>query len=152
MEETGGEVIIVGAGSERELGETICRSDGFRENERTRQHGGGSPRTINLTGTGDIAMAAALLQRATVFVGNDSGLAHLAAAVGTPTVVVSGPGDPAEIGPYSPLAVSVRRPVFCSPCHKGVCWRNDKPRECLDLVRVEDVWMRVHEMIPGIAG
>lgn len=94
----------------------------------------------NLAGAGDLPMAAEIIRRAGVFLGNDSGLAHLAAAVGTPCVVISGPGDPTEVAPFSPLAVTVRHPVFCSPCYKNYCWRKDKPLECLTEISVDDVW------------
>ncbi|HUU46600.1 MAG TPA: lipopolysaccharide heptosyltransferase II [Acidobacteriota bacterium] len=138
VESTGGAVVFVGSPSESDL----CRSI----SEQT-----GTEAVRNLAGAGDIAVAAALLRRADAFVGNDSGLAHLAAAVATPTIVISGPGDPSEIAPYSPRAVSVKRQLFCSPCHKGTCWRTDKPLECLDLVSVDDVWERVEEIFRGPA-
>ena len=47
---------------------------------------------------------AAILERAAVFVGNDSGLGHIAAAVGTPTLTVFGPGDPSRYHPWGPYA------------------------------------------------
>jgi heptosyltransferase-2/heptosyltransferase-3 len=134
VETTHGMVFVIGSAGERSVCETVCRDAGDH--------------TVNLAGAGDIAVAAALLQRADLFVGNDSGLAHLAAAVGTPTIVISGPGDPTEIAPYTPQAISVEKPVFCSPCHKGTCWRTDKPLECLDLVSIDDVWVQMQKFVP----
>jgi hypothetical protein len=55
--------------------------------------------------TEDIAQAAGLIAAADVFVGNDSGAAHLSAALGTPTVAVFGPTDPAM---WRPLGRAVR--------------------------------------------
>jgi heptosyltransferase-3 len=55
-----------------------------------------------LAGETDLLQAAAVLQRARLFVGNDSGLGHLAAAVGTPTVTLFGPGDPQRYHPWHP--------------------------------------------------
>lgn len=55
---------------------------------------------LNLCDATDLLQAAALLQQARVFVGNDSGLGHLAAAVGTPTFTVFGPGQPARYHPW----------------------------------------------------
>lgn len=126
----GGTVIVVGAASEQ----AVCAAVAS---------GVGEAGVFNLAGAGNLAVAAELIRRADFFVGNDSGLSHLAAAVGTPTVVISGPGDPTEVAPYSPLAVTVKRPLFCSPCYSNVCWRRDKPLECLDLVTVDDVWHAV---------
>jgi ADP-heptose:LPS heptosyltransferase len=53
-----------------------------------------------LAGRTDLLQAAAVMQQAELFVGNDSGLGHLAAAAGTPTVTVFGPGDPARYHPW----------------------------------------------------
>ena len=55
---------------------------------------------INLAGKTDLLQAAAVLARAQLFVGNDSGLGHIAAATGTPTATVFGPGDPARYHPW----------------------------------------------------
>jgi lipopolysaccharide heptosyltransferase III len=50
----------------------------------------------------------ALLSRAGLFVGNDSGVTHLAAAAGAPTVALFGPTDPAQWAPVGPAVVVVR--------------------------------------------
>ncbi|MDX2457890.1 MAG: glycosyltransferase family 9 protein [Gammaproteobacteria bacterium] len=55
---------------------------------------------INLAGKTDLLQAAAILAQARLFVGNDSGPGHIAAATGTPTVTVFGPGDPARYHPW----------------------------------------------------
>jgi len=59
---------------------------------------------INLAGNTDLLQAAAVLFRVKLFVGNDSGLGHIAAAMGTPTVTLFGPGDPARYHPWHPQA------------------------------------------------
>ncbi len=59
---------------------------------------------INLAGKTDLLQAAAVLSRASLFAGNDSGPGHLAAAAGTPTVTLFGPGDPARYHPWHPQA------------------------------------------------
>lgn len=53
-------------------------------------------------GHSTLLQATALLEQAAVFVGNDSGLGHLASAVGTPTVTVFGPGEPLRYRPWQP--------------------------------------------------
>ena len=57
---------------------------------------------LNLCGATDLLQAAAVLARARAFVGNDSGLGHLASAVGTPTLTVFGPGRPLRYHPWGP--------------------------------------------------
>jgi ADP-heptose:LPS heptosyltransferase len=59
---------------------------------------------INLAGNTDLLQAAAILARAQLFAGNDSGLGHIATATGTPTVTLFGPGDPARYHPWHPQA------------------------------------------------
>lgn len=135
-EEFHGHVVLVGSDSDRGLCEEIA-SLAVRHEIR------------NLAGAGDLPVAAEIIQRVGIFLGNDSGLAHLAAAVGTPCVVISGPGDPTEVAPFSPRAVTVRYPVFCSPCYKNSCWRKDKPLECLTEIGVDDVWQHI-AAIPNI--
>lgn len=54
----------------------------------------------NLCGATDLLQASAVLQRTSVFVGNDSGLGHLASAVGIPTLTVFGPGQPERYHPW----------------------------------------------------
>ena len=65
---------------------------------------------VDMTGRTDLPVAAALLARGTAFVGNDSGLGHMAAAVGLPTVTVFGPGEPERYRPWGPRAVVALAP------------------------------------------
>jgi len=65
------------------------------------------PGAIDLVGRTDPLAAAACLKRAALYVGNDSGLMHIAAAVGTPTVGLFGPGWPETYGPWGPRARAV---------------------------------------------
>ncbi|HEY9199516.1 MAG TPA: glycosyltransferase family 9 protein [Gammaproteobacteria bacterium] len=56
--------------------------------------------TLNLAGKTPLLLAAAVLARMRIFVGNDSGLGHLASAVGTPTLTLFGPGQPERYHPW----------------------------------------------------
>lgn len=58
--------------------------------------------TLNLSEQTDLITAAAVLERAHAVVGNDSGLGHIAAALGVPTLTVFGPGDPERYRPRGP--------------------------------------------------
>jgi len=59
---------------------------------------------VDLCGQTDLLQAAAVLECARVFVGNDSGLGHLASAVATPSLTVFGPGEPQRYHPWGPGA------------------------------------------------
>lgn len=65
-------------------------------------------RRIDLAGKLDLLTAAACLGRADLFVGNDSGLMHLAAAMGVPTLGLFGPSREEHYGPWGPRAAAVR--------------------------------------------
>ncbi|WP_428485110.1 glycosyltransferase family 9 protein [Rhodopila sp.] len=76
-----------------------------------------------------------LLLNCALYIGNDSGPKHIAAAVGIPTIGVhSGVVDPVEWGPLGPRAVALRRNMTCSPCYLANA--EDCPRSlaCLRLL------------------
>jgi len=70
-----------------------------------------SDRVIDLVGAVDLPTAAACLRRCALFVGNDSGLMHLAAAAGTPTLGLFGPSPANRYGPWGGHAAYVRTPA-----------------------------------------
>jgi heptosyltransferase-3 len=65
------------------------------------------PGALDLIGAVSLPEAAAVLQRATLFIGNDSGLMHLAAAAGVPTIGLFGPTDAATYRPVGRCATAV---------------------------------------------
>jgi ADP-heptose:LPS heptosyltransferase len=65
------------------------------------------PGAIDLTGRLELPQAAACLARCQLFIGNDSGLMHLAAAAGTPTLGLFGPTPSTEYGPSGPRGLAV---------------------------------------------
>jgi len=65
---------------------------------------------FDLTDKLDLLACGALLERAGMFLGNDSGLMHIAAAVGAPTLGLFGPSDERIYGPVGPRAMAVRSP------------------------------------------
>jgi len=67
-------------------------------------------RYVDLTGKVDLLTAYAALKRADLFIGNDSGLMHIAAAAGAPTIGLFGPSDERRYGPWGPLTKAVRGP------------------------------------------
>jgi heptosyltransferase-2 len=76
---------------------------------------------IDLTGKTAIADLPALLSRCHIFIGNDSGAMHVAAAAGLPVVAVFGPTDPLGTAPVTPRCSVVQQKPYCSPCFLRRC-------------------------------
>src|SRR5204862_7708779 len=68
--------------------------------------------------TGPLGESAALLERAELYVGSDSGLAHLAAAVGTRAITLFAPADPDRVCPFGYRHLVVQGPTPCARCFK----------------------------------
>jgi heptosyltransferase-2 len=77
--------------------------------------------SITLVGKTAIADLPALLSRCHLFVGNDSGAMHVAAAVGLPVVAIFGPTDPHGTTPITPRCTVVQEKPYCSPCFLRRC-------------------------------
>lgn len=93
----GGRLMILGADADREAAQAVKLAVG-RE------------RCLDFTGKLDLLTVYAVLKECRLYVGNDSGVMHLAAAAGTPTLGVFGPTDDRRYGPYGPKALVVRGP------------------------------------------
>ena len=104
----GGVVSVVGGNSERAVGDAVLA-------------GLPSERCFNLCGKTDINALMSLLQNAALCVANDSGVMHLAAALGTPGVAVFGPTDPAATSPVTDDWILLYKKLPCSPCFKRTC-------------------------------
>jgi heptosyltransferase II len=76
---------------------------------------------IDLTGKTSIDDLPALLSKCHLFIGNDSGAMHVAAAVGLPVVAVFGPTDPFGTAPVTPHCSVVQEKPHCSPCFLRRC-------------------------------
>ena len=103
---------------------------------------------LSLAKENDLLLSIEVMRRSEVFIGNDSGAAHLAAASGTRVVSISGPDNPHETRPLAQVNAIVNKRIDCSPCVKNVCPREDHVNECMDVISVDDV---LHEVV-GILG
>jgi ADP-heptose:LPS heptosyltransferase len=103
--------------------------------------------TVDLTSRLSIGETAALIETSDLYVGNDSGVAHLASAVGTPVVVVFGPTDPRRYGPVPGAGLAVAP----SPDDGAVVDRLSEARgsTAIEAVSVEDVWRAVDSLLPA---
>ena len=105
--EQGFTVWVIGGPDEKALATEIARH---------------APQTRDLTGA-DLRNAILALAAATVAVSNESGLLHVAAAIGTPSIGIFGPTSPWHWAPLNPLAavIEAKTDVPCRPCHKPTC-------------------------------
>ena len=92
--------------------------------------------SINIAGKTTLIQLASILPTCNVFIGNDSGPMHLAAAVGTQTIGLYGPGDPTRFGPAGAKCQTIQRKSDC-PCLGPVC-RYGKSG-CMSEIQVADV-------------
>lgn len=129
-------VILLGTNDDRKVGEKICAAAGARE-------------VANLAGKTSIREVAAILSRARFFVGNDSGPAHLAAAVGIPIVVLSGADDPAGTSPMAAhKQLLYLKDLDCISCVKNKCpLRGDQHMQCMTGITVEMVTAAIEQII-----
>jgi heptosyltransferase-2 len=92
---------------------------------------------IDISGRTNLREAIALIARCDLFITNDSGLMHVAGALGVPTVAIFGSTNPETTFPMGERTVIVRRAVDCSPCLKKECPTDFR---CMDLVSVDEVF------------
>ncbi|HTO90460.1 MAG TPA: lipopolysaccharide heptosyltransferase II [Candidatus Sulfotelmatobacter sp.] len=121
-------VRVCGVGAEREICESVASAIAAAR---------------SLAGLTSLQQLARLCSGARLVVANDSGLAHLAAAVGAPTVVVFGSTSSAWTAPLGPKVRVVQRPPVCSPCFQRACTIGYR---CLEAVPVRDVLGAAEEL------
>jgi lipopolysaccharide heptosyltransferase II len=103
--------------------------------------------TVSLVGRDRPELLPSVLAEMAVLVCGDTGVAHLAAALGTPVVTLFGPTDPARSAPLGRVAV-VRHAVPCAPCFYRAC-----PIEhpCMRGISAAAVGERVAALLAGVA-
>ena len=124
LAERGLDVWVVGGPGEKELAQEIVFTGGAGVHDLT------GPDLRN----GILALAAANL-----VISNDSGLTHVAAAIGTPTIAIFGPTSPYLWAPLNGLAATVltTTKLSCQPCQRTVCTMND--HRCMRDIPASDV-------------
>jgi ADP-heptose:LPS heptosyltransferase len=93
----------------------------------------------------DGGLLAALLSQARVVLSNDTGVMHLAGAVGTPVAAIFGPTSPRSYGPRGPRDLVFYKHLYCSPCISNY---NLKMSRCTDNVCLKTI--TVEEVLAGI--
>jgi ADP-heptose:LPS heptosyltransferase len=103
------------------------------------------PKVINTTGRFKLAETAVFLKHCRLYLGNDSGPLHLAAAMRTPTLGLFGPTSPGQFYPYHPpFHTFIYKKLFCSPCFKfgGHLWQQIPKCSrayCMEAITPEEV-------------
>ncbi|HON38509.1 MAG TPA: glycosyltransferase family 9 protein [Deltaproteobacteria bacterium] len=122
--------VLVGAGDTRESNELIAHGISTLAESR------GTP-VLDLTGRLGLRELTALLMRARLFVGIDSGVMHLASAVDIPVVALFGPTDPAFVGPQNSRSRVVRHEMPCMPCYLNTTCGDAV--DCMRRLQVDEV-------------
>lgn len=127
------------------IGAVMVASESEREVLRSVANASGS-RPLALTGL-PLPQVTALARKARLFVGNDSGIAHIAAAVGLPTVVVFGSSNVAHWYPWtSAESAVVSEEMPCAPCPGYTCSEFTTP-QCIERVAVTRVIDAVDQVL-----
>jgi len=92
-----------------------------------------------------LPVLAAILSRTRLFLGNDSGVAHLSAAVGCRSIVLFGPSDPQVWSPRGERVRIIYKKVSCSPCHLAQTKTQSCDRVCLANLSADEVLSEVIE-------
>ena len=125
-----GWILLFGGRAERHLCEEVAH----------RMQG----RCINLAGELSLSQTAAFIEKCEVFISNDSGLMHIAAALSVPVVAIFGPTDHRRTAPYGERNTVVRLDLPCSPCYvfetRWFQCRNPYALECLRELSVDRVF------------
>ena len=121
-------IVLVGGETDHRVGEAIVEAAGKQN-------------VINLSGKTDIRETASVMSLAALFIGNDSGPAHLAAASGIPVVILSGADDPRSTSPMAADKVLLYEDKLgCISCVKNKCpLKGDEFMACMKLITVNRV-------------
>jgi len=128
-ERWGARIVVFGSGGERAIGDGVCAA---------MKH-----EALNLCGKTSLRVAMGAMSLCRFFVTNDSGLMHMASALGLPTVAVFGSTDHVATGPRGPKTRIVRCAASCAPCLKQECPTDHR---CMLDITPEMVWETMEEL------
>ena len=130
--ELGANVILLGSADEEKVSNKVMERSVFKP--------------IRLTGKTDLDDAVSILAEADLLISNDMGLAHVAPATGTDTVVIFGPTNPETTRPFSPHAEIIRKGVECSPCMLRDCPIDHR---CMTWISTDEVFAAAAAKLTG---
>jgi len=123
ISECGADVIFFGTPGEKEIAAHI----------RSKMKSG----AISLVGETSMRDLAALFASCSIFIGNDSGAMHVAAAAGLPVIGIFGSTDPEGTAPVTEQFTLIREAVSCSPCFLRRC---PVDHRCMGRITVDSVY------------
>ena len=129
-------IVITGSQDERE------RAKDLVDRCESRGHEGKGRQVFNLAGKTSLGELAAVIEASQLFIGSDRAGMHIAAAGGTPTVVIFGPSAPASWAPAGSDHAIVQKDLPCVPCRQKGCDGSEVSR-CLEELAVDEVWVVV---------
>ena len=135
IDDTGAQAILFGSGGDKESTAAVARNARHR--------------LIDIAGKTNLKEALALISRCTLFLSNDSGLMHVAGALGVPTVAIFGSTNPVTTSPVGEKSIVVHRDVPCSPCLKPICPTDFR---CMDLIGSDEVYGAARMLLKGQKG
>ena len=104
---------------------------------------------VPFAGNLQVRELAACIEKCDLFLTNDTGPMHIAAAVGTPTVSLFGPGNHIRFQPLGELHQIIRHDVPCSPCKQFT----DKCKDniCMKKITVDEVWQSISDALAEVS-
>ena len=123
FQERGFQVVLVGSPEERSIGTEILQT--------------AKRSMISLIGNTRLLELAALMTWCRLFIGNDAGPMHMAAAVGCPVVALFGPSNPAVWAPRGTHVKTIHKGLDCRECFHPGCVRGEQG--CMKLITVDEV-------------
>jgi heptosyltransferase-2 len=118
-------------------------SKGDRETTELITHSAGNG-ILNLAGETSLREAMALISKCALFISNDSGLMHVAGALGVSTIAIFGSTNPVTTSPSGERCVIIRKNLDCSPCLKKKCPTDFR---CMTSIEVSEVLRVAQDMM-----
>jgi len=128
-------ILLFGSNSDRKRAETVQQSS--------------NNMFLNLAGNTSLKEAIALISRCDLFISNDSGLMHVAGALGIPLVAIFGSTNPVTTSPVGKKSIVLYKNVPCSPCLKKTCPTDFR---CMDLITADEVYDKAKKLLEEAKG
>lgn len=130
IEEFGAQVILFGSRADHKTTEQVCRYAAHP--------------MIDIAGRTTLKEAIALIAKCRLFLSNDSGLMHVAGALGIPTIAIFGSTNPVTTSPVGEKSFIITKAVDCSPCLKKTCPTDFR---CMDLIGADEVYEAAKKLL-----